>query len=496
MRSLAYDPAFFDRALALLVKFAALPSDDASESEAIGVVESLFHIMLFGTLALIEMRVKAAEALLVSADANLRALGVKALEALMKTSHFSSHYEFDFGARSRDYGYHPRTGKEVQAWFDAVLNLASTFALSDRPVAGDVRNAIAREFRGLWKAGGAENLDRLARDIASKSFWRDGWIAARQIRTYDGKAIERELRERLMALEEFLRPKDLVSKVRGLVVSARRGSLDLDDFDDEEDDEKEEGSDENKREDDYAARAARSAAVIRELGHDVAVDEDAFRMLLPELMSVDGRVTAFGEALGEAVEKPRRMWDAIVAQFAATKHADLHLLGGFLSGLQKRDAALAHAILEETLQNGPLAAWFPALQANVPIDAFALARLHRALDLGKASINTFYNLAYGRACDEVSGPQFRDLVVAISRRPGGCPVGLEMIVMRLHSDRSAKREPLPELREAGLLVLGDFEFHGTDHRTPARITSWALLSESRSLGRRAFRWRGPFAASL
>jgi hypothetical protein len=178
LRSLAYEPTFFERALALLVHFAALPSDDESESEAMGVVESLFHIMLSGTHAPIEMRVKAVEALLGSEDTNMRIPGVKALEALMKTSHFSSHYEFDFGARSRDYGYHPKAGKDVQAWFDAVLKLASMFALSGRSVAGDVQKAIAREFRGLWNnAGHAEDLDRLARDIAAKSFWRDGWIA-------------------------------------------------------------------------------------------------------------------------------------------------------------------------------------------------------------------------------------------------------------------------------------------------------------------------------
>ena len=51
----------------------------------------------------------------------MRAVGVKALEALMKTSNFSSHYEFSFGARSRDWGYHPRTSQEVCAWFGAVL---------------------------------------------------------------------------------------------------------------------------------------------------------------------------------------------------------------------------------------------------------------------------------------------------------------------------------------------------------------------------------------
>jgi hypothetical protein len=211
LRSLAYEPVFFERALALLVKFAALSSDDERDNEAAGVVGSLFYVTLSGTHAPVEMRVKVTETLLGSKDSGMRALGVKALEALMKTSHFSSPFDFDFGARSRDYGYHPRTGADVSAWFDAALQLASKFALSDSPVAGEVRKAIAREFRGLWtNAGCAESLDRLAREIASKSFWRDGWIAARQTRTYDGKALNLELCNRLTALEKFLRPKDLV----------------------------------------------------------------------------------------------------------------------------------------------------------------------------------------------------------------------------------------------------------------------------------------------
>jgi hypothetical protein len=67
----------------------------------------------------------------------------------------------------------------------------------------------------------------------------------------------------------------------------------------------------------------------------------------------------------------------------------------------------------------PLAQQFPTLQASVTIGAQGVARLHRSLSLGKASIVTYYDLAYGRACDQLSESQFRDLVLAISRKPGG-----------------------------------------------------------------------------
>jgi hypothetical protein len=42
-----------------------------------------------------------------------------------------------------------------------------------------------------------------------------------------------------------------------------------------------------------------------------------------------------------------------------------------------------------------LAERFPILQSFSTIDEKAVARLHRALELGRAPITTYYNLAYG-----------------------------------------------------------------------------------------------------
>lgn len=466
LRSLAYEPHLFESALALLVKIAAAATSDAPrESETTSVVKALFHIVLSGTHASVEMRVKSAEGLLRSEDASLRAIGVNALEALMKTGNFSSHHEFAFGARSRDWGYHPRTNQDVSAWFGTVLKLARAFALSESQVARDVQKAIARKFRGLWKAGLAEDLDQLAREIAMKSFWRDGWIASRQTLTYDVKSLDAEGRERLTALETFLRPKDLVSKVQGLVVAARGGSLDLEDFEDEDGNQEKTNGDNGPRAHEKG-REERRANNIRQLAQDVAADDSALSMLLPELMAHDGRVWVFAGALAEAAKRPREMWDAIVAQFAVSQHAGAGtiLLAGFLRGLQKRDAPLAEAILDQALEDRVLAPWFPELQARLKIDDHAIARLYRALELGAAPIDRYYSLAYGRACDEVPGAPFRDLVLAIARQPDGYAIGLEMVSMRLHTDHSEKREPLPEVREAGRLVLSEFEFRDDSSR--------------------------------
>ena len=170
LRSLAYEPKHFERAITLLIMFARATEDD-DDNGAAGIVPSLFYIVLSGTHAPIAMRLKVLEELLGSDEPGLRALGLKSLDAVLKTDHFSSTHSFEFGARSRDYGYYPPTGKDVRDWFGTVLQLVSPLALSDDPIAAGVRSSIAREFRGLWSnTDHVDALERLARGIGSKGF--------------------------------------------------------------------------------------------------------------------------------------------------------------------------------------------------------------------------------------------------------------------------------------------------------------------------------------
>jgi hypothetical protein len=454
LRSLAYDAVCFERALSLLLKFVQQPrGDGVGEDEADNAVASLFSIVLSGTHASVEMRLKAVEAMLHSSDQAVRSVGVEALETMLKSDHISSGYTFEFGARSRDYGYYPKTSDEVRNWYGAALKLAEAFALSDGPLTAQVQKALANEFRTLWSnSGQTDALDRIARAISAKNFWRDGWLAARSARIYEGKGFPPEILTQLLALEEALRPKDLVSKVRGLVIGSGGGHLDLDDPEDLEDN-------------DFEGAAARAVAAVAALAKDVAVDGEGFMAVLPELKGSSGKLGPFGEGLARNADDPRAMWDAIVAQFVAGNELSFGFIGSFLSGLHKRDAILANTILDEALEHPELAAIYPILQANVAVDELGLARLHKALDLGKAPITAYYNLAWGRASDTVPGSDLKDLVLAIGRKPEGLLAALEVISMRLHADANDKRATAPEVREAGRALLAQYTFHKKNSRT-------------------------------
>lgn len=451
LRSLAYEPEQFDRAVSLLIKIALAAKNDG-DSGAAGIVPSLFYIVLSGTHAPIAMRLKVLEGLLKSDESGLRALGLKSLDAVLKTNHFTSAHGFEFGARSRDYGYYPPTGKDVQDWYGAVLHLISPLALSDAPAAPAVRTAIAHEFRGLWSnAGQVDALEALISQIANRGFWREGWIAVRQTRIHDGEHMPADIRERLTALEETLRPKDLVDKVKGVVLGSGH-SIDLDDLDEVEND-------------DYEGAIARMNQTVENLGKDVANDGEAFRTLLPGLVRGGSRVPLFGVGLGSSTEQPYEIWQAFVTEFSATDKPDTGLMGGFLLGLQKRDAALASKMLDEAVEHPSVGIYFPHLQARVTVDIQGVRRLHRALEIERADITQFYALGYGRASDGIPGPEFRNLLIAIARKPGGLTVALEILSMRLVANGIDKQGPVPEVAETGRVLLDAFEFHPRNGRT-------------------------------
>lgn len=455
LRSLAYEPALFERATTLLTKFAEAEgeSESNSDGDASKVVASLCYIYLSGTHATVEQRLRLIDGLLRSPKLGLQGLGASALEAMLETDHFSSSYLFEFGARSRDHGYHPKTGKDIAHWYGSALKFAESFATSEHPAASYVRAAIASSFRGLWgNVARYDDLERISREIAAKDFWREGWIAARQTRIYGSKELSSEALARLSALEEFLRPKDLVNKVRGIVLETKGIGID---FDDDIVEHTPSG---------YAAAAARLATAIENLGHDVAADESAFKVLLPELVRGGGKLGPFGHALGSGAANPRELWDALVQQMAVTPSSNPHVLSGFLHGVQKVNVLEADALLDEAIDDPTLAAWFPYLQASVVIDDKGVARLQRALELGKAPIDRFDALAYGRACDPISGPSFRDLALAIAKKPGGHPVALHMVSMRLHADSMDNHKPLPETIETGRALLNAYQLGGRDSR--------------------------------
>lgn len=464
LRSLAYDAEFFDRAVALLASFARPAADDARD-EAADATESLFYLYLSGTHASIEQRLRAVETWLRSNDPADHTLGIRALGAMFEAYHFTSSYNFDFGARSRDHGYHPRTDAEVHHWFESALNLAGTLAIADHPAASALRALLAEKFRGLWSSAGAfDALERTAKAIVTDGFWREGWIAVRQTQKFDGSAMSAEIAARLDALEKILRPANLVENVLAIVMNRRGiGALDPDDIC---------GPD-----DDIEAESARSERIIFQLGEELAHDADAFAILLPELVSAEGQLWLLGRGIANAASDRDALWDVLVGELAKTPESNrnVQVLRGILNRIAEQDAIAADGLLDAALRHDTLAPWFPILQSAVPINARGMARLHQSLASNAAPIARFHVLAWGRTTAGIDPRELADLIAAIANKAGGFDVAIEILSMRFHADRSQKTEPSPELLEAGRDLLQRITFGDKNDREDYRLGGIARM---------------------
>jgi hypothetical protein len=463
LRSLAYEPALFERAANLLAAFAE--AEEPSEGNAASAFASLFSLFLSGTHATVEQRIGVLERQLRSENESRQKAGLEALDAMLEAWHFTSAHSFDFGARSRDHGSWPRTQNDVEAWFSPVLKLVEDLACSDLPIAAEIRNRVASKFRGIWKMAHAyDDLERVSLAIAKTGFWREGWIGVRRTLQFDAKDMGAETNARLEALERALRPRDLVQRVRAIVLGRPGGPLDYDDFAIEDDGKPK-------------SRWEHAAAVAAALGKEAAKDGKALAQLLPELMVGQGQQWKFGEGLAIATDRLDVQWKELKAQFKVTPEnsRNSQILRGYVSGANERNAGDANRLLDDALGDPILSAYMPDLQVAVPVDESGLARLHHALDFAPA--RRYRVLAWGRASDPIPGRELRLLLSAIAAKPDGHDVGVEILYMRVFADRREKKPVDPELVEAGrdlLLHLPSMHSRNDDDHKLAELASYSL----------------------
>ena len=189
--SLAYDVGLFDRCVALLVRLAVANDEKKDRSLVRHRLEILFHLYLSGTLAPVDQRLRVIEPLLASSDPTYRDIGVILVSAALEAWQFDSAGSFEFGARSRGYGYWPTTAANVQHWYCSVLQLIRVIVTGDGASVEPVRAALASAIRGLWTRTRAHaELDETCRAIGARQFWPDGWRAIRQVLRYDVKVLQ------------------------------------------------------------------------------------------------------------------------------------------------------------------------------------------------------------------------------------------------------------------------------------------------------------------
>jgi hypothetical protein len=444
IKAIGYDAHLFDRAVTLLARFAASEPENNNLISARNTFSSFFHLYLSGTQATPEQRRSAIKRLAASDDKNLRRSAHIALRALLQ-SHFMSVGGHDFGARPRDWGWHPKLNKEVGDWFEDAIALVVELA-SD----ADARALLAEHVRELWRHPTCRDaLDRAATAFLQKRPWIEGWIAFRATLRFDGKDMPEDVRGRLEQISNRLKPSDLLNQARAVVLNRMPGGGGWD-FADGEDDEGD------------ASKAWEKAdKMAQEVGRWLASDAAIRAEFLAELLAQPQAMRAFecGRGLAEGANDLNAIWIELATAYGATESRtrDGRALGGFICEAHQRDQSFTSAALEAAIENPDLAPVLPYLQARVGIDAQGIERLRRAIAKGVLVAANFQSIANGSVSKSPPEP-LAALIEDIATLSNGVEIALDVLHMHFFSNREETINRNARLVSVGrdLLVRANF----------------------------------------
>jgi hypothetical protein len=440
IKALGYDADLFDRAVTLLARFAGSEPENNNLNSARNTFSQFFHLHLSATEATPEQRRSVIKRLAASPDENLRRSADIALRALFQT-HFMSAGGHEFGARPRDWGWHPELNRDVWKWFEDAIALVLELTSES-----DARTLIAEHVRDLWGYPTCrDTLDSLATTFLKNRPWIEGWIAFRATLRFDGEHMSDGVRAKLERLIDRLKPSDLLNRARAVVLNRMPGGGGWD-FADGEDYE------------DHASEAWRKAdKMAQEVGRCLAADSEIRAKFLRELFAQPHPMRAFecGLGLAEGADNLGAIWLELATIAPATR--DARLLGGFICGAHQRDPAFTSTALEATIDNPELAPVLPYLQTRIGIDAAGIARLRRAIAKGVMVAPNFLNIANGSVSNSPPD-ELAALLQDIATLSDGVEIALNVLEMYFSSNREDKNERNARLVSAGrdLLIRANF----------------------------------------
>ena len=267
-------------------------------------------------------------------------------------------------------------------------------------------------------------LENAAIQINKRQPWDKGWIAVKKIIHYDSRHFSEEVSARIHNLEENLRPDNLYDIASAFILSDKHISFGL--------------SEELKDDGDESNGWQRTGESARMLGIQVAQDGDTLERLLPDLITkFNSRIRNFGAGLAEGCADRKTLWQFMRTAFESAQpdNRQTCVMEGFLSECSRVEPDLYNSILDDLVEDESLGELFPIFQMTSTLGQKGIERLNKALDVGKAKIEFFRGLAWGRAHEPISDDDLVVLLEKILSKEDGIGIAIEILMMRFHENK-------------------------------------------------------------
>lgn len=450
---IAYEGQYFERSVNVLKSMYYLDlSKEDREKWIKPMIETLFQMKLSRTHATLENRISVAEKYLSSNEMTEQSIGIFMLNGLLECSNLRPFYGYSSLSRKIvDFGYSPKTNDEVRVWYTTVIRFCNTYVKESCLVSEHVRYILAKSLGDLWllaKWGFYSELEDLSKEISKNKMWGDGWASIRETIRYRRGNMDEEQLSRLCKLEGELQPVTLIDKVRAYVLSEENDYYTLLDP-------LEEGNDHELEE---------ALKMVKELGAEVAKNEDVFKELVPEMVNTNTYVKgmeSFSEGLAMSCEDPMKIWNELKTAYSfPVISKSLKVLSAYSKGLWMRDSKESDRILEDALKDKFLIKHFPYLQSSLLSDPKRWDRLKRCLGINKTPVENYFSLAFANL--QVDFDAYVDLLELLIKKEEGIKVVIKILGMSVFTTHKiTKTPPNSKMKAFGRRLLTKIDFNRT-----------------------------------
>lgn len=448
-RALAYEEENFDQASIILLRFALAEPTNYNNNSALNTFKSLFNCYLSGTLASPLRRADVVSRLLRSGDQTHVKIGLELLSVSLKTGHFSTSNNVEFGARSRSVGWLPKNADEIVDWYVSFISIVQELGAEHNELGATIRKLLAEKYRGLWAFSGAnlnKQLITLVETFHAADGWLVGWSSIKEILKFDKSRIDANSVADLVRLECLLSPKSIVEKVRSQV-------LDQNWFYDELDDD-----DANSNDNKYLEREAK----LEQLGRLVGEDNEIIVELLPLLLKSNSHkhVGSFAFGVAQTIENIRDLLEKarLIVRNEGINAIDFSFIVELVGGWNKIDSKEVSLFLDQSVDDAVWGEVFPWIQLSTPLDIKGYERLLHCLTLEKAPICLYNHLQYGSVTSSLPAENVMILLSAIAKKSGGVIVATEILYMVVFGAKEKDEIYREKLAEGSSIFLKELNW--------------------------------------
>lgn len=352
---IAYKQDLFDRVIGLLFDFALLEKDTHSSSTR-NSIKNLFQLLLSGTHATIEQRLKSIELLLYKGTDDATHFAFQLIDELLKTGDFIG-YHMDLTYTRPDYGYEPKLYDEYHDWYEKVIGyLFEKYELNLN--IDEIKIVVAKNFRPLLKRGMIDSLEKFINDVMKEDTWPEMWVSIKNTKHFDGEGIPSKILNRLDELEEKTKPRNIKEEFKIYVQDERMTYIDIEHHEDSLSIE--------KKVFDLGLKFGENFEILKS-------NIDIFRGKL------NYRVVEFGKGLVSSKVDFFRILNLLIQEMTEKRIINCDdLLKGMFLGISSDKNKISKA-LEIILQHSTLKRIYPYLQASYQLKRTDIERVVKSL---------------------------------------------------------------------------------------------------------------------